>query len=296
MDYKSEFWHRLSSNFSAQELAKFRRQFDELDISRDESIDAVELDALLRSFGHNPSPDEIQEMIQAIDLDKSGTIEFDEFLHMIWAIRSGQGGGKFAAFFEEISGLQANPSVAHAYTYTDDEVATCLAKPEHAWFKEAESMTKQSVTQGEMAPLEWTEEEFGTGVKKCDLQHQKLFRMINEMQRIIEEEGGDTVELGSMIDGLLDYCVYHFKTEEDLFATHGYDNERDHNIVHQAFTQKVKSVANDFKASVVGHIQLTLSDNKLAWNILRFLRVWLIEHIQAEDRRYGEPLNAAGVH
>jgi len=93
MDYKSEFWHRLSSNFSAQELAKFRRQFDELDISRDESIDAVELDALLSSFGHNPSPDEIQEMIQAIDLDKSGTIEFDEFLHMIWAIRSGQGGG-----------------------------------------------------------------------------------------------------------------------------------------------------------------------------------------------------------
>jgi len=34
----------------------------------------------MRSLGQNPSPTEIQEMIHEIDADKSGAVDFREFL------------------------------------------------------------------------------------------------------------------------------------------------------------------------------------------------------------------------
>ena len=49
----------------------------------DGSITAKELGTVMRSLGQNPSEDEIRQIIEEIDEDKSGTIDFKEFLALM---------------------------------------------------------------------------------------------------------------------------------------------------------------------------------------------------------------------
>ncbi len=38
---------------------------------------------VLRALGNNPSTDELKRMIEEVDEDQSGTIDFNEFLEMM---------------------------------------------------------------------------------------------------------------------------------------------------------------------------------------------------------------------
>ncbi|KAG8898251.1 hypothetical protein FRB99_007575 [Tulasnella sp. 403] len=45
----------------------------------DGTITSKELGTVMRALGQNPSDQELQDMIQSVDADKSGTIDFNEF-------------------------------------------------------------------------------------------------------------------------------------------------------------------------------------------------------------------------
>jgi calmodulin len=58
----------------------------------------------MRSLGHNPSERELNDMINEIDRDRNGTIDFDEFLEMMTRstiLGGGAGSGRGAAAEEE---------------------------------------------------------------------------------------------------------------------------------------------------------------------------------------------------
>jgi Ca2+-binding EF-hand superfamily protein len=57
------------------------------------SIDAAELMGALRDLGENPSKGEVAALIAEADSDKSGAIEFDEFLKMVASMMASKGGG-----------------------------------------------------------------------------------------------------------------------------------------------------------------------------------------------------------
>jgi Ca2+-binding EF-hand superfamily protein len=48
-----------------------------------ENITTRELGAVMRSLGQNPSETELQDMINEVDTDGSGTIDFPEFLNLM---------------------------------------------------------------------------------------------------------------------------------------------------------------------------------------------------------------------
>ena len=52
-------------------------------IDGDGKITIQELDTVTRSLGQNPTEAELQEMIDEVDADGNGTIEFPEFLAMM---------------------------------------------------------------------------------------------------------------------------------------------------------------------------------------------------------------------
>ena len=54
--------------------------FQLFDKNQDKTIDLDELGDVFRSLGQHYTQAELEEMIQEIDTDKSGSIEFGEFL------------------------------------------------------------------------------------------------------------------------------------------------------------------------------------------------------------------------
>ena len=69
-----------------EQLELFRDTFVIFDKDGDGTIDSKELSTVLKSMGYNPTHEEIKEMVEDVDSDGSGSIEFLEFLLLMGGI------------------------------------------------------------------------------------------------------------------------------------------------------------------------------------------------------------------
>ena len=70
-------------SLTQDQVERFRKVFNHFDKDKGGTIDKDELGCAMYSLGATPTKLEIQEMIDAVDADKSGTIDFNEFLDMM---------------------------------------------------------------------------------------------------------------------------------------------------------------------------------------------------------------------
>ena len=70
----------MSDIFTQEQIDEYKTAFNMFDIDGDGSITAKELLTILRSQGLNPTPEEAVQMVENIDKNNNGEIEFDEFL------------------------------------------------------------------------------------------------------------------------------------------------------------------------------------------------------------------------
>ncbi|GAM17285.1 hypothetical protein SAMD00019534_004600 [Acytostelium subglobosum LB1] len=68
---------------SEEQIAEFKEAFSLFDKDGDGSITTKELGTVMRSLGQNPTEAELQDMINEVDSDGNGTIDFPEFLSMM---------------------------------------------------------------------------------------------------------------------------------------------------------------------------------------------------------------------
>ncbi|RCV42866.1 hypothetical protein SETIT_9G249700v2 [Setaria italica] len=68
---------------TAQKRKEIKEAFDLFDIDGSGTIDARELNVAMRALGFEMTPEQINQMIAEVDKDGSGTIDFDEFVHMM---------------------------------------------------------------------------------------------------------------------------------------------------------------------------------------------------------------------
>ncbi|KAF9465904.1 calmodulin-like protein [Collybia nuda] len=64
-------------------IAEFREAFSLFDKDKDGTISSHELGTVMRSLGQNPTEAELQDMINEVDIDRNGIIDFDEFLALM---------------------------------------------------------------------------------------------------------------------------------------------------------------------------------------------------------------------
>ena len=67
----------MAGELDPEELEEWRTIFNLFDVDGDESITCQELGVVLRSMGQNPSDQELKEMINEMDEDGSGTVDFE---------------------------------------------------------------------------------------------------------------------------------------------------------------------------------------------------------------------------
>ena len=81
----------------------------------------------MKSFGQNPAEAELQEMINEIDIDGNGEIDFDEFLlHMVKEINEGADSEEelfqaFREFDRDGNGLRPAAEMKYIMLISDEE-------------------------------------------------------------------------------------------------------------------------------------------------------------------------------
>merc|ERR1711894_66450 len=68
---------------TTDQIAEFKEAFSLFDKDGDGTITTKELGTVMRSLGQNPTEQELQDMINEVDADGNGTIDFPEFLTMM---------------------------------------------------------------------------------------------------------------------------------------------------------------------------------------------------------------------
>ena len=131
----------MAENLSEEKIAEFRAAFELFDKDRDGKITTKELGTVMRNLGQNPTEAELQEMINEVDLDGNGTIDFKEFLGlMVRKMKDTDTEEElleaFKVFDRDGNGLISAAELRHVMTQlgeklTDDEVEEMIKEADN---------------------------------------------------------------------------------------------------------------------------------------------------------------------
>ena len=123
-----------------------------------------------------------------------------------------------------------------------------------------------------------------TGDPVVDEQHRGVVALINEIDDI---EPDDTAGLLSVAERLMDHVETHFGTEEDLMRRGGYPAEayEAHVREHQLLKEKARDAVLQFRSGAKAGKE----------PFVEFLRVWLVDHIETEDRKLVGHVKVSGA-
>ncbi|WP_406656316.1 bacteriohemerythrin [Methanolobus sp. ZRKC2] len=134
-----------------------------------------------------------------------------------------------------------------------------------------------------MALVTWSDK-YSMNIKEIDEQHQSLVRMINELHDAMLQAKSKEVALG-IINNMAEYTQYHFSTEEKYMQQFEYPGYAAHKKEHDKFIEKVGNFKNDYESGKTG----------LSFDLLNFLKDWLVTHIQESDKKYSPLFNEKGL-
>ena len=116
---------------------------------------------------------------------------------------------------------------------------------------------------------------FNTDIATIDTQHKVIIKILNELYNVVYIDKKED-KLDGIIYELVQYTVYHFGEEEKLFEKYSYIEEQDHIMEHRKFIERVKEFT-----------EINSTDSStLVFELIEFLKEWLIEHILVTDRKY----------
>jgi hemerythrin len=132
-----------------------------------------------------------------------------------------------------------------------------------------------------MASIKWREG-YDTGVAQFDMEHHKIVELIDSVFAAIRDKSGKEI-VEKACNDVVAYTGYHFANEEQAMQAVGYPDLTEHIAEHS----RLKDEALRFQAMINTNFPEGTSE------FYRFLRDWLVTHIQDCDKKYGPYLQDA---
>uniref|UniRef100_A0A0A9Z690 Calmodulin n=1 Tax=Lygus hesperus TaxID=30085 RepID=A0A0A9Z690_LYGHE len=113
---------------SEDQVAEFKEAFMLFDKDEDGAITIAELGVVMRSLGQRPTETELRDMVNGVDQDGNGSIEFNEFLQMMSKKMKGAEGEDelreaFRVFDKNNDGLISNSELRHVMTNLGEKLS-----------------------------------------------------------------------------------------------------------------------------------------------------------------------------
>ncbi len=124
--------------------------------------------------------------------------------------------------------------------------------------------------------LEWYDS-YSVRVDEIDRQHKQLVAMINRLHESISQNRVDET-IGQVLIELVDYTKRHFADEEHLMIRIGYPELQQHRAHHDDLRRRLAEILK----------RLRDNDRLTIFELLGFMRAWLVDHILKEDKKIGQ--------
>lgn len=133
------------------------------------------------------------------------------------------------------------------------------------------------------ALVQWSDA-LSVGIEEVDAQHKVLVALLNELHAAIVQRHGSS-ECRKTLDRLAEYTRVHFTTEEGIMRVLKYPGIDVHHKQHGELIQEVVALQAKIDAGQAA----------ISFELLHFLKVWLIKHIGESDKRFGQFALSHGI-
>jgi hemerythrin len=131
--------------------------------------------------------------------------------------------------------------------------------------------------------VEW-DDSLSVGIEEIDEQHKVLVDMVNKMHEAIHQRHGSDVVIGILND-LAEYTRIHFAVEESLMRILNYPEYDDHKHIHEELLHTVQDLQE----------KVSSGKKSIGFELMHFLKTWLVKHIMEEDMQYSGFFLKAGA-
>jgi hemerythrin len=123
------------------------------------------------------------------------------------------------------------------------------------------------------------EAKFIVGIEQVDREHRQLFEIAARVYDGLGagDETAESVTRAAVAE-LLEYTATHFKSEEGLMEAAGYPGLEEHRDQHRHLLAQAQDM----------EMRAEFGDHYMPVELNHFIYRWLVEHIEASDRKFGE--------
>jgi len=124
------------------------------------------------------------------------------------------------------------------------------------------------------------------GVKELDNQHQEIFSISNRLYDLINQSQKKE-DFIAVLNELNNHVSQHFSTEEKYFDLYQYDQGIFHTKLHQFYSQRMDDFLKKIEENFTPDLILEMTN---------FMKIWWINHIDIEDKKYSQYFNQQGLY
>lgn len=130
--------------------------------------------------------------------------------------------------------------------------------------------------------IKW-EDKYSVNISMLDEEHKKIIDIVNTIT-VADQQKYTLDKVVEIMNVMITYTTKHFKSEEDYMIKFKYSTYQSHKEEHIKFLELItfyykRLILNDY-----------IVENNI-FDILKYFKQWLIDHIQVTDKMYTDCFN-----